>query len=164
VAVTELEAIRDEKKALAKANDLLKAALEELKAKVDQYVERVDSQTVFPALTAIDEDEQYQEAPPALMSRFTDLKVFAGGIRQRIAQDPVRPLYYAERDVRSFLGGLAMSRLHILQGISGTGKTSLPLAFARAVGAGAQLVEVQAGWRDRQDLVGYYIAFERRYY
>jgi hypothetical protein len=164
VAVTELEAIRDEKKALAKANELLKAALEELKAKVDQYVERVDSQTVFPALASIDKDEQYQEAPPALMSRFTDPKVFANGIRQRIAQDPVRPLYYAERDVRSFLGGLAMSRLHILQGISGTGKTSLPLAFARAVGAGTQLVEVQAGWRDRQDLVGYYNAFERRYY
>jgi hypothetical protein len=75
-----------------------------------------------------------------------------------------RTLYYAERDVRAFLGGLAMTRLMLLQGISGTGKTSLPLAFASAVGGGIEIVEVQAGWRDRQDLVGYYNAFHRHYY
>ena len=57
-----------------------------------------------------------------------------------------------------------MSRLHLLQGISGTGKTSLPLAFARAVGSGSHLVEVQAGWRDRQDLIGHFNTFERRFY
>ena len=43
-----------------------------------------------------------------------------------------------------------------------------PLAFveyiARALGAGSTLVEVQAGWRDRQDLVGHFNAFERRFY
>lgn len=164
VAVTELEAIRDERRALAKANELLKAALEELKVKVDQYVERADSQTVFPALAALDGSAALQEPPARLFENFSDLQVFAGGIRQRIARDPDGPLFYEERDIRSFLGGLAMSRLHILQGISGTGKTSLPIAFARALGAGTQLVEVQAGWRDRQDLIGHYNAFERRYY
>jgi MoxR-like ATPase len=57
-----------------------------------------------------------------------------------------------------------MTRLMLLQGISGTGKTSLPLAFASAVGGGIEIVEVQAGWRDRQDLIGYYNAFHRHYY
>ncbi|OJH33923.1 hypothetical protein [Cystobacter ferrugineus] len=60
-----------------------------------------------------------------------------------------------------------MSRLLLLQGISGTGKTSLPLAFSQAVGAdkhGYEVVEVQAGWRDRQDLLGYFNAFHRHYY
>jgi MoxR-like ATPase len=57
-----------------------------------------------------------------------------------------------------------MGRLMLLQGISGTGKTSLPLAFAKAVGGESELIEVQAGWRDRQDLVGYYNAFHRLYY
>jgi 5-methylcytosine-specific restriction endonuclease McrBC GTP-binding regulatory subunit McrB len=52
----------------------------------------------------------------------------------------------------------------LLQGISGTGKTSLPLAFASAVGGGIEVIEVQAGWRDRQDLIGYYNAFHRHYY
>jgi len=57
-----------------------------------------------------------------------------------------------------------MSRLHLLQGISGTGKTSLAIAFSRAVNGGSKLIEVQAGWRDRQDLIGYYNAFEKRFY
>ena len=57
-----------------------------------------------------------------------------------------------------------MTRLVLLQGISGTGKTSLPLAFATAVGGEFEVVEVQAGWRDRQDLIGYYNAFHRHYY
>jgi MoxR-like ATPase len=73
-------------------------------------------------------------------------------------------LYYSQKDVRSLIGGLSMSRLHLLQGISGTGKTSLPKAFARAIGAGSSVVEVQAGWRDRQDLIGHFNAFEGRFY
>ena len=90
---------------------------------------------------------------------------FAADLRHRIATGMKgRTLYYAQRDVRAFLGGLAMTRLLLLQGISGTGKTSLPRAFASAVGGGVEIIEVQAGWRDRQDLVGYYNAFHRHYY
>nr|MBA3422361.1 hypothetical protein [Thermoleophilaceae bacterium] len=37
--------------------------------------------------------------------------------------------------VRCFVAGLAASQLHIIEGISGTGKTSLPLAFAEAIDA-----------------------------
>ena len=57
-----------------------------------------------------------------------------------------------------------MGHLLLLQGISGTGKTSLPLAFARAVGGSASVIEVQAGWRDPQDLVGHYNNFEKRFH
>ena len=91
--------------------------------------------------------------------------MFAEFVRQRMAWDPEKrkELYYSARDIRAFLGGLAMSHLHILQGISGTGKTSLPEAFARAIGAGHEIVAVQAGWRDRQDLIGHYNTFERRF-
>ena len=45
-----------------------------------------------------------------------------------------------------------------------TGKTSLPVAFAGAIGAGCKVIEIQAGWRDRQDLLGHYNAFERKFY
>ena len=50
------------------------------------------------------------------------------------------------------------------RGSAVTGKTSLPRAFARAIGATSSLVEVQSGWRDRNDLLGYYNAFEKRFY
>ena len=38
-----------------------------------------------------------------------------------------------------------MSRLHLLQGISGIGKSSLPRAFADAIGGLCKTVSVQAG-------------------
>ena len=80
-------------------------------------------------------------------------------VRNRMAADEA--LFYDDRTIRCFLAGLAMSRLHLLQGISGTGKTSLPRAFAKALGGHADIVAVQAGWRDRQDLLGYYNAFDK---
>ena len=57
-----------------------------------------------------------------------------------------------------------MSQLHILQGISGTGKTSLATAFAKAIGAELTVIAVQAGWRERADLLGYFNAFDRKFY
>ncbi len=57
-----------------------------------------------------------------------------------------------------------MSRMAILQGISGTGKTSLPIHFIKAVGGFCEVIEFQAGWRDRDDLLGHFNSFERKFY
>jgi hypothetical protein len=113
----------------------------------------------------MDGDEELQTAGPTRGS-LVNLERFVNDVRHRIADNRTtgKSLYYSERDLRCFLGGLAMSRLHLLQGISGTGKTSLPIAFARAIGAGCKVIEVQAGWRDRQDLLGHFSAFERKFY
>lgn len=166
IAVTELETLRDQKAALESARDLLHAALEELRKDVDERIRRADGVSPFPACSQMDGDSGLQTQTP-VTDEISDLKAFCQDLQHRIAIDPANPdkvLFYELRDIRCFLGGLAMSRLHLLQGISGTGKTSLPLAFARALGAGSTLVEVQAGWRDRQDLVGHFNAFERRFY
>ncbi|MCP4697592.1 MAG: hypothetical protein GY862_12190, partial [Gammaproteobacteria bacterium] len=165
IAVSELETLRDQKKALESNNELLKAALNELRKEVDERIRRADNKSIFPACTDMDVDEKTQEAADT-DSNAIDLKKFVEDLQQRIAYGPgaQKELYYSLRDIRSFVAGLAMSRLHLLQGISGTGKTSLPLAAARALGAGHGLVEVQAGWRDRHDLVGHFNAFERRFY
>ena len=66
---------------------------------------------------------------------------------------------YRIDDVRAFLACMASSRLIVLKGLSGTGKTSLPLYAARALGGVCGVVKVQSGWRDRVDLVGTYNAF-----
>jgi hypothetical protein len=49
--------------------------------------------------------------------------------------------------------------LLILQGVSGTGKTSLPEYFAHAVQGKCQRIEVQSSWRDKPDLLGFYNSF-----
>lgn len=166
IAVTEIETLRDQKGALESARDLLHAALEELRKDVDERIRRADGISPFPACSQMDAESELQ-TPLQMTDSIPDLKAFCEDLQHRIAVDPANPervLSYELRDIRCFLAGLAMSRLHLLQGISGTGKTSLPLAVARALGAGSALVEVQAGWRDRQDLIGHFNAFERRFY
>ncbi|HNQ03893.1 MAG TPA: AAA family ATPase [Thiobacillaceae bacterium] len=165
IAVTELESLRDQKAALETGRDLLQAALEELRKDVDERIRRSDGVSPFPSCSQMDGDDALQGRVP-MFDEIPDLAAFCGDLQNRVAFDPTsgKELYYSLSDIRCFLAGMAMSRLHLLQGISGTGKTSLPLAFARALGAGAALIEVQAGWRDRQDLIGHFNAFERRFY
>ena len=170
IAVTELETLRDEKEALDARNTRLKETLKDLKKEVDEAVSNSKNKTPFPECFRMDADSRLQREIP-LYEHIPDLEEFAEDLRSRIALSPTmldkntqKRLYYSKRDVRAFLAGLAMSQLHILQGISGTGKTSLPVAFARATGGDYKLVEVQAGWRDRQDLIGYFNAFEGKFY
>ena len=160
----EREVQRDRIAALDSQRKLLHRAHEELRAEVDKIISRGESQSRFPACIDMDKDDELQRAVQTAKD-FGSLEEFAHDVRHRIAQERLQEgLYYTEADIRSFIGGLAMGRLTLLQGLSGTGKTSLPIAFAKAVGTEASVVEVQAGWRDPQDLVGHYNAFEKRFY
>lgn len=166
IAVTELESVRDEKRSLQSTNALLHETNSQLRTEVDALVKGVEGKSPFPSCSAMDSSNGLQSTRPTT-DRIRSLADFAEYVRHRMAlpdPDDGTELYYSERDVRSFIGGLAMSRLHLLQGISGTGKTSLPKAFCRAIGALEQLIEVQAGWRDRQDLLGHFNSFERKFY
>lgn len=72
-------------------------------------------------------------------------------------------LYYDIRIIRLFLAAFASTRLIILQGISGTGKTSLPYAFGKFIQNDSQIAAVQPSWRDRSELLGYFNEFTKRY-
>ncbi len=72
-------------------------------------------------------------------------------------------LYYEEEDIRRFIAGLAVSHILILQGMSGTGKTSLAYAFGEYLGNPSTVVPVQPMWKERTDLVGYYNEFTKRF-
>ena len=74
-----------------------------------------------------------------------------------------KQLYYTENDIRAFLAGMAVSRLIILQGMSGTGKTRLPNIFAEAISGFNKLIPVESSWRDRNELLGYYNDFNKKF-
>ncbi|MER6000870.1 AAA family ATPase [Nonomuraea angiospora] len=163
VNVGELEVLRDERDALASQRETLRQAIAQQKSDWEELQTKESSTRVFPACSDYDED-------PALAREmvgrdFDTLADLVDEIRNRMATNPATSFYYSEADVRLFLAGLASSRLHLLQGISGTGKTSLPREFFKALAgdAAVQIVEVQAGWRDKDDLFGYYNAFEKRF-
>lgn len=159
----ELESLRDQKES---AEAQLKIVRDELR-KLKVQVEGEDNQHgSFPALAIIDQDSEYQTPPTSRKWPLTNgLSAFVSELQQGMKQEGFD---YSLLDLRCFVAGMAMSRLHIIQGISGTGKTSLPRLFARCANSGMKsqglkIVEVQAGWRDRQDLLGYYNAFEKTY-
>lgn len=72
-------------------------------------------------------------------------------------------LYYDIEDIRKFISGMAVSRLLILQGMSGTGKTSLAHAFGAFTDNSSTVIPVQPMWKERTDLVGYYNEFTKRF-
>lgn len=165
IDLADRETLRDELETMKKRRELLQKAHDQVRAEIDHLIGRSQAESPFPACVAMDRDATLQAPGPT--EPVKDLRAFVEDLRLRIAHDPDHPerrLYYADEDLRSFLAGLAMSPLTLLQGISGTGKTSLPIAFARAVGTVATVVEVQAGWRDPQDLTGHYNVFEKRFY
>lgn len=160
-SVTEREDWQRERVALQKSRDLLADAVNRLQSEVDGLINRQKDGTPFPELTRMDVQFATPVAtqpPPTLQNLVTELQS-----RVAFAESGKR-LHFRTEDLQLFVGGLAMSQLHILQGISGTGKTSLATAFAKAVGGVCTTVPVQAGWRDRADLLGHYNAFEKRFY
>lgn len=162
IGVAELEHIRDSASSYRAIVEGYRVTIRELEERFGQLTQERTRATAFPGCAKLDEDLRTRISP-RLSADTPDLTALVHQARSLIAHAD-QPLMYSERDVRSFLAGLAASHLHILEGISGTGKTSLPRAFAAAIGAGHELVEVQAGWRDRNDLFGSYNTFERLFH
>ena len=72
-------------------------------------------------------------------------------------------LYYDIKTVRLFIAGMASTKLIILQGISGTGKTSLPYSFGKFLTVDTTIASVQPSWRDRTELFGYFNEFTKNF-
>ncbi len=115
---------------------------------------------LFPNCVALDDDLRLSE-PGHLIDETPDLHQLARDLQATMWRQSKRAYFFD--DVCGVLGGMAMSQLHLLEGRSGIGKTSLPKALAGALGTECAIIEVQAGWRDRYDLFGHYNTFERRF-
>ena len=72
-------------------------------------------------------------------------------------------LYYKEEMIRLFISSLASTKLIILQGISGTGKTSLAYAWGKFLKHDSCVASVQPSWRDRTELFGYFNEFTKKF-
>ena len=113
----------------------------------------------FCMLSRIDENkDEYR------IKSFDDnvsLKKFCEDFRNFAASE--LRLYYDIKDIRRFIAGLLVSPIVILQGMSGTGKTSLAHAMGKFVVNTSTVIPVQPMWKERTDLLGYYNEFTRRF-
>jgi hypothetical protein len=156
----ELHRLEVVKEALEADKEAYESAVKRLRDDFDGLKQRKEGISPFPECYRMDEKHKY--ARDDLVNEIPPLPEFVDQLRHFIAQQD--GLFYSQTDLRLFLAGLAATRLHLLQGPSGTGKTQLPLAFAKAINASAVVVPVGADWRTPQDLAGYYNTFERRFY
>jgi predicted transport protein len=72
-------------------------------------------------------------------------------------------LYYNRKIISAFFAGMAASHTMILEGISGTGKTSLPYAMGKFFNHDAYIIPVQPSWRDRAEMLGYLNEFTKKF-
>lgn len=113
----------------------------------------------FPKLNLV--DELYAVPQDFLWDDSITLPQLVEGYRNFAASR--MKLYYTPQIVRLFFASMAASRLLILEGISGTGKTSLPYSVSRYLQNPAGLVSVQPSFRDRSELLGYFNEFTKRF-
>ncbi len=113
----------------------------------------------FPKLSLV--DVKYKDFQPPQYNNEISLQDFTEGYRMFAASQ--MGLYYTPEIVRRFVAGMAASKLLILEGISGTGKTSLPYSFSRYMDNPATIISVQPSFRDRSELLGYFNEFSKKF-
>ena len=120
----------------------------------------VDVDTRFPKLTSV--DLNYQDRNTAIMFKEgLSLEELCNSFRNYAASK--LGLYYTIDVVRELFAGIATSKLIILEGISGTGKTSLAYALGKFFSFDSAIIPVQPNWKDRSELLGYYNEFTKKF-
>ena len=114
----------------------------------------------FPDLLAIDREYEALPYKAPAMDENLNLKALTEGFNRYLESND---MFYNMDTIRSFLAGLACSRFLILEGLSGTGKTSLPKYFAEYTNSHTCFTSVQASWKDRSDILGYYNDFAGKF-
>ena len=163
-ASKELEVVRQEVEATNALNEHLlqeleshKTALESRTGDTCPSLSKVDVETEETDFINDINARKQRNQIQSLKELVSHVKNYAG------SRNKEEQLFYTDNDIRSFLSGMAVSRLIILQGMSGTGKSSLPRIFSEAISGFNRLIPVESSWRDRNELLGYYNDFNKKF-
>ena len=142
--------VKDAAAAMAKATVEAKTLAEE---------KEIAQANRFPKLSLV--DLKYRDWESPVYDDAISLEDFVDSFRAFACSQ--MKLYYTPEIIRRFVAGMAASKLLILEGISGTGKTSLPYSFSRYLDNPATIVSVQPSFRDRTEVLGYFNEFSKRF-
>ena len=115
--------------------------------------------TRFPKLCAI--DAEFKDYKIVDYGNSFTLSELCENFRNFCASE--LKLYYHIDLIRLFIAALSSTKLVILQGISGTGKTSLAYAWGKFMKHDSCVASVQPSWRDRTELFGYFNEFTKKF-
>ena len=119
-----------------------------------------DREKVFPGLYSIDQQYDGFEVEKMDSDEYS-LEEISTKFRNYLASE--EHLYYDIQTIRFFISSMSTSHFAILEGLSGTGKSSLPRYFAKFITSEFLMTPVQTTWRDRTSLLGYFNDFNHTY-
>ena len=125
----------------------------------DNEITDKNTEIRFPKLYEV--DEKFKDYKVVNYNNSFDLPQLVELFRNFAASQ--LKLYYTHKMIRLFVSALASTKLVILQGISGTGKTSLAYAWGKFLKHDSCIASVQPSWRDRTELFGYFNEFTKRF-
>ena len=152
------EAIQEKDKILNLKVGALGIENPDLSQKDKETVEEVTSR--FPKLKYVDHeykdvDTNIEEVPSLSLEELCNsFRLFAASQLH---------LYYTIDTIRQLFAGMSAAKLIILEGISGTGKTSLAYALGKFFDNDSAICSVQPSWKDRSELIGYYNEFTKKF-
>lgn len=178
--VIEINAYKNQIESAKVREASLKKTIDDLSVTIDQLKgESLKKADAFEFAKKCDADKEHlgKKHLGVNSKQPTDLKTLTNYVQHWMANKSDEPFKYTNETIRIFLSGLHMSPITILQGNSGTGKTSLAREFAKALisdlnyrnskskpnNAPYRICAIQSGWRDNMDLMGYYNSFEHKY-
>lgn len=129
-------------------------------ATIKKVEELDDREKVFPALSTMDEEYGGYSIETVESDDLT-LSELCERFRNYLAKE--EKLYFDIDTIRVFISAFATSHFMILEGLSGTGKSSLPRYFSKFANANLLFVPVQTTWRDKTSMLGYFNDFSKTY-
>lgn len=163
ITTIELESAQKYAAALSAINNNLQKKIDDI---TSQHAKNYE--TKFKGLLKIDEESKMKQKEISTRKEFQgSLADLVKYVRNYGAANREKKLYYTPEMIRAFIASLATtepnSRLIILQGLSGTGKSSMSELFDDALCFNRELISVQPSWRDKNELLGYDNDFTNRF-
>ncbi len=160
-----VELVDERNKILAlKVSNLGLSPEEEIKAEEKILEEEIKDQGPSRFVKLIAVDKEYENRVTQIHMREEDMLNLNEIVTRFINFSANKlGLFYNRKIISAFFAGMASSKTMILEGISGTGKTSLPYAMGKFFNNDAHIIAVQPSWRDRAEMMGYLNEFTKRF-
>ncbi len=161
----EVGELENQRYLLTKTLEKLKEEIEDAESKKAELEKSIAEEPLRPYADLLEvqpdclSKKTFPAGPMAIKDEIQLLQAFKERLREE-------NLNFSERVIDAFHTCLKchhINPLTVLAGVSGTGKTLLPICYARMMGMHSLVMSVQPRWDSPQDMFGFYNYLEKKY-